>query len=177
MAGVDIIGRMLGGSTNYLAVAGTSAASMSRSEMGGLLSGLEPHETDFAMARYGIDELSRKHFSEYLLRWILDLAKKENWKQAGEETLTAFAVVAIKEAIDPNFCKTCKGSGRYPHLCLKCAGSGRRWMSNREIADWMRIDESRVRRTWKARYEKVVRHLQTIDSRVNAAVVVNSKTF
>lgn len=174
MASVKVIGLLCAGSTQYHPSLSSSRQgdSLSRSEMAGLLAGLSAEQMNFALAKWALDQNAERNLLAHVRVWIADLAICEQWKVVkGRPTICNMAAIAVFEAIRPNRCGRCHGSGVVSNrVCPCCSGSTYQYLSGREISSAMSIDQSNYSRTWQSRYERAFRYLQDIDSDVKCVL-------
>jgi hypothetical protein len=170
MASVVVIGLLCAGSTQYHPFQSSSRRGdhLSRAELAGLLSGLSSAQMHYALAKWALDQDAECNLLAHVRVWLADIAVREQWKVVkGKPTICNMAAIAVFEAIRPNRCGLCRGRLYVSNkVCPSCSGSGYRYLSGREIADAMSIDQSNFSRTWQSRYERVFKYLQDIDCEV-----------
>lgn len=168
MASVEIIGLLCAGSTRYHEFGGHCGAAddrLSRSELAGLLSGLDRVAMNLALAKYAGDLAAERMLIAQMRVW----AVRQGWKIVkGRPTVINMAALAVFEVVRPNRCYRCSGRGVVAHrVCSVCSGSGFKALSGSKMALVMAIDESNWRRLWHDRYEKCYRYVQGIDSAIH----------
>ena len=171
MASVEIIGLLCAGSTRYHEQGdhGGAADKLSRSELAGLLSGLDRVAMNLALAKYAGDLEAERMLIAQVRVWAADVAVRESWHIVkGRPTLCNMSALVVFEAVRPNRCYRCQGRGMVSiKLCPVCNGSGYKALSGNKMAGVIGVDECNWRRLWRARYEQCFNYLQGIDSAVN----------
>jgi hypothetical protein len=173
MASVEIIGRSLAGTTHYQATGGShSPVQLSKTELAGLLSGLNQAQMHFAYAKYGEDPDSERKLIGDIQTWVQGYAVNHHWQadQSGP-FIDKMCYLASIEVVRPNRCGHCRGTAMAKHkICTVCSGSGYKRLSGRRIAEIVGMDECKFRRTWRGRYEAIIAYVQQLDSEVRFAL-------
>lgn len=182
MASVEVIGLLCAGSTRYHDYGGSNSNAgdrLSRSELAGLLAGLNSIEMNLALAKYAGDLDAERMLIAQVRVWAAGVAVRESWQIVkGRPTVSNMAALVVFESVRPNTCYRCKGNKVVLNKCCSvCNGSGYKSLSNRKIADSMGIDEAAYRRLWKARYEYCYSYLLGISSRIHITLSLADKEF
>lgn len=173
MASVEIIGLLCAGSTRYHDSGGGCCVDrLTRSELAGLLSGLNQAAMNFALAKYALDLEAERFLIAHIRVWAAGVAVHNHWEIVkGRPTLLNMSALAVFESVRPNRCCRCYGRGFVAHrLCPVCSGSGYKALSGRKIADAIEVDECSFRRVWKQRYADVMSYVQSLDATVNRVI-------
>jgi hypothetical protein len=177
-----MIGLLCAGSTRYHQQGGRSSGKdkLSRSELAGLLSGLNRIEMNFALAKYGCDLDAERMLIAQVRVWSAGVAVRESWKIIkGRPSLSNMSALVVFEVVRPNRCNRCHGrSVHINHTCDRCSGSGYHHLSGCQIAEAIGVDHANYIRTWKSRYEYALKYVQDIDCEVNSKLrTVESKSI
>ncbi len=173
MASVEMIGLLCAGSTRYHEYGGGSGVDrLTRSELAGLLAGLNPAAMNFALAKYALDIAAERILIAQVRVWAAGVAVNQNWEVVkGRPTIVNMSALAVFESVRPNRCCRCSGRGFVANrLCPVCTGSGYKVLSGRKIADAIGVDECCYRRKWKQRYSDVMAYVQGLDATVNRVI-------
>lgn len=175
--GVEVIALLCAGSVRYHEPLGKGGAAgqLTRAEIAGLLSGLSSEAVNFALAKYAGDLPAERMFIAQLRVWAADLVRIENWQIVrGRPTVCNMCALAAFEVVRPNRCPRCQGRGiDKAKVCGVCNGSTFKPLSGRFIADAIGVCQSEFSKHWRSRYERIVRHVQDIDSNVNRIIYIN----
>jgi len=172
MSSPEVIAALFAGSIDYHAVHGSfsNSAELTRSELAGLLAGLDRHAVDYAFARYGCDTDSERRLIAHVRVWLAGIAIRERWDGEivkSRPTLCNMSALAVFESVRPNRCDRCYGRGILVNrACNRCGGSGYNALSGRKIAGAIGVPETSWRATWADRYKKTFNYVQDIDSKV-----------
>lgn len=181
MASVEIIGLLCAGSTRYHNHGGRSGASdqLSRSELAGLLSGLDRTAMNLALAKYAGDLGAERMLIANIRVWAAGIAVRESWKIVkGRPCVANMAALAVFDVVRHNRCCRCSGRGVMSNrVCTGCNGSGYRPLTGRKLAEAIGIDEATYRKQWRVRYEYCLDYVQNIDSEVNRAVSLSDRKY
>lgn len=165
-----MIALLCAGSTRYgMARGGRSGGdALGRSELAGLLAGLDEHELYFALAKYACDEDSERRLIGHMQGYVEVMARQDAWKIiSGQDVVGRMAALAVFEIVQMRRCPRCHGSGILVNrTCSACRSSGYARLSGRDISGAIGVDQSRFSRLWSGRYERVINYLQCIDSSV-----------
>lgn len=173
MASVEIIGLLCAGSTRYHEYGGGSGVDrLTRSELAGLLAGLNEAAMNLALAKYALDLEAERCLIAHVRVWAAGVAVRERWQIVkGRPTVVNISALAVFESVRPNRCCRCSGRGFVANrLCPVCTGSGYKALSGRKIADVIGVDECCFRRQWKQRYADVMAYVQGLDATVNRVI-------
>lgn len=193
MAGVEVIGLLCAGSVDYRRVAGRSSDDgLTRAEIAGLLSGMDYLTMHFALAKYACDEVSIAITVSNVRAWLVGVAVFERWHVRDKAVIDNIGSVAVYEAVKPNACAKCNGTGiiggpakRYDfkagmwrgvggvakqRKCARCDGTGYGYLSGRQVSDAIGIDECNYRRTWRHRYDRAIGRLNDVDNDVRCCL-------
>lgn len=184
MANVEILSLLCAGTTKYHPPlsAGNytlTGATLTKSEIAGLLAGLDDQETALIFAKYLGDLCSERRLWGYVYQRAAGLAVSFGWKvQRGRPVLANLSYLAVFDVVRPNRCAKCHGTGFVNvRACGRCAGSGVKPLSGRHIAESIGVDESNYRRLWQPRYEVIYDHVCSIESRAVFAIGRNNKNL
>ena len=177
--GVEVIALLCAGSVRYHEPLGKGGygGQLTRAEVAGLLAGLSSEAVNFALAKYAGDLAAERAFIAQLRVWAAGLANAEAWQVVrGRPTVCNLCALAAFEVVRPNRCPRCQGRGMdKAKVCGVCNGSTFKPLSGRFIADAIGMDESSYRQTWKSRYERILRHVQEVDSNVNVIIYLATR--
>jgi hypothetical protein len=156
---------------------GGSPSLLSRSELAGLLSGLDGLAMNLALAKYMADHAAERMLIAQVREWAAGVAVREHWQVVrGRPTVCNMAALAVLDVVRPNRCCKCEGRGMAVNkVCKYCEGSGLKPLSGRKIAEVMGIDEATYRKLWRARYELCLDHVQRIDANVNRVIRLSDR--
>ena len=169
VANVEMLGGLCAGTMNYSRVGGGGKAELMGVEKAGFLSGLSEPATLLAMAKYMRDEISEGWLEVDQFKWLVGVAKKENWG-CRSSVIDRLACLTVREIVHDK-CRRCNGTKFIrAKVCTACKGTGFRSMSGREIAAVIHVPESTFRRVWKDRYEAAVDRIRGLDADINRAV-------
>lgn len=171
MAGVETLALLCGGVVRFGSVRGAAAGDgqLSRSELAGLLAGLNREQMLFALAKYCGDEQSLRELWAHVYSYAAGLAGRQKWKIVkGKPIVSEMSRMAVYEVVSPGRCTKCHGTGLLVNrACTSCSGTGFMRVSGRKLAECAGVDERRWRECWKDRYEQIVKYIQGLDSAVN----------
>lgn len=173
MASPEVIGLLCAGATNYHSVGGGSGKDkLSRSELAGLLAGLDEVAMNLALAKYAGDEAAERMLIAQTRVWTVHVANQEGWQVVkGRPTIMNLAALAVFEVIRPNRCGRCGGTGfKALKVCSTCHSTGFKPLSARQLAEAVLVDRETFRKRWQARYDLCYRHVQQIDAEVNQSL-------
>lgn len=174
MASVEIIGLLCAGSTHYHAVSecNCSIGRLSRSELAGLLAGLDKPAMNLALAKYALDIVAERNLIAHVRVRAAGIAVREDWHIVrGRPTVVNMSALAVFESVRPNRCGRCSGRGFVAHrLCSNCNGSGFKALSGRKVAEVIGVEDSDYKRKWRPRYEGLIDYVRALDSSVNIAL-------
>ncbi len=171
MASVEMLGLLCAGSTRYheYAAGGSAGERLSRSELAGLLAGLDSAAMNFALAKYTRDLDAERLLIAHVRVWAAGLAVRESWQIIkGRPTVVNMAALAVIDVVRPNRCCRCAGRSYLANrVCPACQGTGYKPLSGRKIGLAIGVDECNYRRVWKFRYGRCLGYVQGIDSKIN----------
>lgn len=174
MASVETLALLCGGVVRFGSVRGAAAGEgqLSRSELAGLMAGLNREQMLFAMAKYCGDEQSLRELWAHVYSYAAGLAGKQGWKIIkGKPIVSEMSRMAVYEVVSPGRCVKCRGTGLLVNrACTSCSGTGFKRVSGRKLADCAGVDERQWRTCWKDRYELIVKYMQGLESAVNITV-------
>ncbi|MGZ8933477.1 MAG: hypothetical protein ACXW04_01130 [Methylobacter sp.] len=171
MASVEIIGLLCAGSTRYheQGGSGSNTDKLSRSELAGLLAGLDKASMNYALAKYALDQDAERMLIAHVRVWAAGVAVRESWQIVkGRPIVSNMAALAVFESVRPNRCCRCEGRGVVSNrVCLVCNGSGYKALSGRKVAEAISVDECSYRRLWKQRYDQIYTYVTGLDASIN----------
>lgn len=179
MSAIDVLALLCAGSTRYHENLGRGGCvgQLSKSELAGVLSGLDTPSMRLVEAKYLGEINSEQELIEYVHDYVKDLSIKGDWNiDQGRPCLINMSVLAVLEVVRPNNCSRCNGVGflNLVSLCKKCNGSGIMKLSGRTIASAIGISEASYRQVWNKRYSECYKYVQDIDSKVYLKVYANT---
>jgi predicted metal-binding protein len=174
VASVEVIGLLCAGSTRYHegGFGGGSSERLSRSELAGLLAGLDKAEMNLALAKYACDLDAERMLIAQVRVWAAGVALRDGWKIVrGRPVVANMAALAVFDVVRPNRCVRCEGRGVVSiKVCGTCSGTGYKALSGHKIADAIGLDACNYRKFWRSRYEECFRYVQALDLKVNSAI-------
>lgn len=171
MSSAESIALLCASTTRYgEAVSGVSVGGLSGVEWAALLSGLQSHAVNFALAKHCQDQQALCLLVDHVFKvYVASLAITEQWRvdQGCVAPYRLSKLAAVEMTADAR-CDRCHGVGLLAaKVCKSCDGSGYARLSGRRLADAVGVSPMQWVRVWCGRYESVIKYLQGIDSTVN----------
>lgn len=179
MALLEIIAQLSPASSAYESSsrATDSVNRLQKTEIAGLLAGLDEMATLLAYAKYADDVRSESLLIAKVKQWVLDRAMAEGWEcSALQSVVINIASLVVFEVVRPNVCQHCDGN-RYVRFkpCEVCDATGVRRLSGRTIAAALGVPDSTYRLNWRGRYGDAYRFVLGLDDQVKIRVSINNK--
>lgn len=179
MVTVETLALLCAGAVDYHSVGRSTDDVMSKAEIAGYLAGLSRIQVNMALAKYAGDVDAERLLIAGVHVHVAGVAISEKWQVVkGKPVISNLCAVACFEAVRPNSCPGCQGTGfsanRFVHRqCSKCGGSGIKYLSGRVVSNAIGVDECNYRRTWRKRFDDVMQFVNEIDGDVRRLIYSN----
>lgn len=172
MASVAEISRLSPGICRYAEPCGGGAGGLTRAELAGMLAGLNRDVVNYALAKYAGDEVAYWDLVFAVRVYAASVAVKEDWEIVrGRPTVYNLSAIAVFEAVNPNRCGTCRGSGfERAKVCRTCSGQTIARYGHAVIADLVGLSETTFRRVWYSRYCSLCKYVLDYDYEIRKRI-------
>jgi hypothetical protein len=168
---VEVIGRLMAGSSFGDGVRSTSGAVLSKAELAGVLSGLDCLSMDLAFAKWGCDASAKSRLVSRVADRVCSAADKAGWLDGNVDICCKMASLAVDEVVSGNLCPRCRGVGVVGiKVCNVCDGTKHKALSGRAKAERIGVTQVQWCRVWSSRYEAVYKSLNDCDARIKHVI-------
>ena len=178
MSNPEILARLTAGSVNPAACGGRSSSRerLMGCEVAGSLKGLSQDAMDYTMAVYMCDEASRQNVIMNTERQALRIAERGKWKIRPSQ-IRALAEIAANEAMNPNKCKLCNGTGKATlgSVCKKCGGLRMGVINFAIIARAVKVEPNSFGLAWKDKFLDILDYVLMVNAEACKRIAINTQ--
>lgn len=161
--------------TNYDNTGYGGKPELTRTEIAGLLKGLDQAAFNFAMAKYCFDWDAFRLLQFHCIQKSGEFAVKYGWKvQRGKPVIMSLGALAVIESVNERLCFACNSPLMLGKKKCSCDAL-RSKMLHVDRSEYVGVCESKWRQTWRDRYEQLFVYCQLFDGEVNRCVSANLK--
>jgi len=172
---LGILARLAAGTTNYVDAGRGGASVLTKTEVAGLFSGLNPAAVDFALAKYCDDGHAFLAIQLQLMALAAQRSVSYAWKTSkGKPIIMSLGALAVIESINPRLCFSCNSPLILGIKDCSC-GKPRTGICHADRYRYMDLCKGSWDAIWRDRYEYFFDYCQMLDAEVSRVVRLNNR--